>query len=337
MTIFGMGLDESGELLFPPLDEASFVRRLEQGLGANVAELRASASATATRSAYRLELELGPVVDLRDPLAAGWTFLVNENDPHRAAICEALRPLAEHRGMTDPARPLLFQSDADWQEWMIDNYSSVGIEQVPHYVLIAGGPDQVPFHFQALLDVAASVGRVDLSPGELRCYADKLIRLEKADAPATTKNAVIFATDAGRGRDGSWDPTYFSRKYMADPLAAYVRDQLEFQVSAVLGAEATKDRLVQALYGSRPWCTRQVMACGHPTATRSGKGSSTGRSAASARRRPGTGRNGCSPRTTYRRTSHSSKARCSSSSLASGTARRPRATSRTGSAARPTR
>ena len=252
MKIHGMGLNESGELLYPPMDDASFARRLEQGLEGNVAELRASASATATRSAYRLELELGPVVDLRDPLAAGWTFLVNEADPHRAAICEALRPLAEHRGMADPTRPLLFQSDADWQEWMIDNYSSVGIEQVPHYVLIAGGPDQVPFHFQSLLDVAASVGRVDLPPAELRCYADKIIRLEQAEEPATAKHAVIFATDAGRGRDGSLDPTFFSRTYMAEPLAAYVRDQLEFRISAVVGDQATKGRLVQALCDNRP-------------------------------------------------------------------------------------
>jgi hypothetical protein len=252
MKILGMGLNESGELLFPPLDEASFAQRLQQSLEGNVAELRASASATATRSAYQLEIELAPVVDLRDPRAAGWTFLVNEADPDRAAIAEALRPLAEHRGMADPAKPMLFQSDIDWQEWMIDNYSSLGIEQVPHYVLIAGSPQQVPFHFQALLDVAASVGRVDLPPAELRSYADKVIRLEQADGPATTKTAIIFAPDAGRGPDGSYDPTFFSRRYMAEPLAAYARDQLGFQASAIVGDEATKDHLGQALSGARP-------------------------------------------------------------------------------------
>jgi hypothetical protein len=252
VKILGMGLDESGQLLFPPFDEANFASRLEEGLAGNVADLRASASATATRTAFRLELELAPIADLRDPRAAGWTFLVNEADPDLADIVDALRPLAVHRGMADPAKPLIFRSDADWQEWMIDNYSSIGIEQVPHYVLVVGGPDQVPFHFQALLDVAASVGRVDLSPPDLRAYVEKLIRLESADEPATTKDAIIFAPDAGRGPDGSFDPTYFSRTYMAQPLADHVRDQLGFRASSILGDEATKDHLVHALSGARP-------------------------------------------------------------------------------------
>ena len=65
--------------------------------------------------------------------------------------------------MADPAKAApLFQSDADWQEWMIDNYSSVGFQQVPHYVLIAGEPRTGAIPFQALLDVAASVGRVEI-------------------------------------------------------------------------------------------------------------------------------------------------------------------------------
>ena len=252
MKILGMGLDESGQLLFPRFDEASFARRLENGLADNIAELRASANAAATRTAYRLEIELTPVADLRDPRAAGWTFLVNETDPNLSDIMEALLPLAVHRGMADPAKPLIFRSDTDWQEWMIDNYSSIGSEQMPHYVLLAGGPDQIPFHFQALLDVAASVGRVDLPPPDLRAYVEKLIRLESADEPATTKDAIIFAPDAGMGPDGSLDPTYFSRNYMAQPLADYIHDQLGFQVNSILGDEATKDRLVRTLSGVRP-------------------------------------------------------------------------------------
>jgi hypothetical protein len=252
MKILGMGLDEAGQLLFPPFEESTFARRLEEGLAGNVAELRASAAAAAARTAYRLEVELAPIVDLRDPKAAGWTFLVNAADPDLHEIVDALRPLAAHRGMADPGKPLLYRSDADWQEWMIDNYSALGAERLPHYVLAVGSPDQIPFHFQALLDVGASVGRVDLPLQDLRAYVEKLIRLESADEPATTKDAVIFAPDAGMGPDGFYDPTYFSRAYMAQPLADYVRGQLGYRTRSVMGDEASKDHLVQALSGARP-------------------------------------------------------------------------------------
>jgi hypothetical protein len=39
---------------------------------------------------------------------------VNGDDPSLNDVIDVLRPLAEHRGMADPARPLVFHSDDDW-------------------------------------------------------------------------------------------------------------------------------------------------------------------------------------------------------------------------------
>ena len=56
---------------------------------------------------------------------------------------------------------------------------------------------------------------------------------------------------------------------MAEPLAAYIQDQLEFRVSAVLGAEATKETpgAGSVCQRSQPWCTRQAMVCLRQAAT----------------------------------------------------------------------
>lgn len=249
----GMGIDyRTGGLLIPPFDEATFAERLEEGLGRNREELRARTAVSTARTTFRREIEFAPMVDLRDPRAAGWTFLVNGEDPSLNDVIDVLRPLAEHRRMADPTRPLVFHSDDDWEVWMIDNYTSVDVESLPHYVLVVGGPDLVPFQFQALLDIVASVGRVDLPLPDLRAYIEKLIRLETADQPATRKETVVFAPDAGLGPDGSYDPTYFSRAYMAEPLARYVQERLGFPTRTILGDEATKAHLQEALVGTRP-------------------------------------------------------------------------------------
>lgn len=251
MKILATGLSRAtGEPLVEPIDAAVFGEQVRQGLERNADDLRERAKATSQGAVYRREVELGPVVDVRDPRAAGWTFLVNADDPDRDALVDAVRPLAEHRRMPDPSKPLQFRMGDDWFEWLLENYSSLDMSAVPHYVLTLGGPDLVPFQFQALLDAAASVGRVQLTPDELRAYADKLIRLESAPDPVPEKRAVVFAPDYGMRPDGQFDATYFSREYMAKPLDGYVRDKLGFETVAFLGEPAVKSALVEALGGA---------------------------------------------------------------------------------------
>ena len=108
--------------------------------------------------------------------------------------------------------------------------------KVPHYILIAGDPDQVPFHFQTLLDSAASAGRVDFdSIGDLETYIDKVLRYERASDPTAAREALFFATDGGPG-----DATHFSRRFMADPLAKHVSKTRRFPTRAVIAEDATK-------------------------------------------------------------------------------------------------
>ena len=218
MPILGNGLDyATGAPLFEPIDVQTFGQRLQASLGRNAAELAATARATQAGRSYRGEVERERGPDLGDPRAAGWTFLVNGADPQLDAIVQAIEPLARHRGMKDPAKPLIYRDEPmdEWFTWLLDNYTAYNFDQVPHYVLFVGGPDQLPFGFQALLDSAGAAGRIDFdgSLADLRAYVDKVIRLERARSPVAGREAIVFAPDGGYG-----DATYYSHRYLATPL-----------------------------------------------------------------------------------------------------------------------
>jgi hypothetical protein len=254
MKIMATGIDySSGQLLGQAIDEAAFAARIQETLHRRAQEIRGVSIQTSQAMSTRYEVEQEAMVDMRDPRAAGWTFLVNRSDPQYREIIDAIRPLAEHRRMADPGAPLLYHSDADWGRWLTYNYSSNVSDQLPHYVLVVGGPEQVPFRFQALLDTAASVGRLAFdSIDQLRTYVDKLLRLEAASQPVPTQQVIFFAPDGGILHDGSYDPTYFSRRFMAQPLAGHVRSDLGFETVELFGENAEKGALLEVLRGASP-------------------------------------------------------------------------------------
>lgn len=250
MQIMGVGLDyATGRPLLDPIDEAAFARQIRESLAANIDGLRDLAATTTRGDAFRAEVER-EAMDLGDPRQAGWTILVNGQDPRRHDLIDAARRLAEHRGAAEPDVPLVFngeQPDA-WFEWFLENYSVLAPKRRPHYILILGGPAQVPFLFQSVLGSLAAVGRLDFdSPDDLRAYADRVIAIERADRPTVERKALFFAPDAGPP-----DATHFSRRYMVDPLAKHVRERCGVPSEAVTRHDATKERLQELLHGARP-------------------------------------------------------------------------------------
>ena len=115
--------------------------------------------------------------------------------------------------------------------------------RAPEFILILGGPEQVPFALQSFLHNVASVGRV--APErieELQAYVDKVLRLERASTPTVDREVLFFSTD-----DGVKDPTYFSREYMVKPLAESVANLPGYRVEVLQRDEATKSKLAGAL------------------------------------------------------------------------------------------
>lgn len=251
MKIMAFGLKMSGELLFKPVDEDQFRQSLIAALPGNAAALQDMADKTSRGITFRGAVTRR-VVDMGDPRQAGWTFMVGKNDPQRDQFTQILQPLAVQRGMADPSAPLVFSGEPEdkWGDWLQDNYYALKLagKKPPHYVLMVGGPEMLPFHFQSLLDTVASVGRLQFdTPEELKQYVEKILRLEAAPDPLVTREVILFAPDGGPN-----DPTYFSREYMVKPLTQHISQQLDFKTTALMGPDATKAKLVAALKGAKP-------------------------------------------------------------------------------------
>ncbi|HRZ56678.1 MAG TPA: hypothetical protein P5525_14625 [Candidatus Paceibacterota bacterium] len=251
MKVLGFGVDFKGKPLFAPVAGKEFEQQLMAALKRNAVRVRKSARATSVGFSYRSAIKR-KVVDMGDPRQAGWSYLVQHKDPQREDYERILAPLARERGMADPAAPLLFDEEGpdEWLDWINDSYYSRRLEgkTPPHYILIVGGPERVPFRFQSLLDTVASVGRLAFdNVDDLSQYVSKVLRLEKADEPTVTREALFFAPDGGPD-----DPTHFSRRYMVEPMATHVEKDLSFNVRRLVGNQATKQNLVEALKTQRP-------------------------------------------------------------------------------------
>jgi hypothetical protein len=249
MKIMGMGLNPEGRTLFNPVEEVDFAKALVAGLERNGEAMRQVSRTTSRAVTFRSEVQR-QVLDLGDPRLAGWTYLLNENDPQRDNLERALEPLARHRGMT--VGPLLYPGGGlhDWLAWFDDAFYELAmdVERMPHYILIAGGPEQVPFQFQSILSTAARVGRIALDSTEaVQSYVEKILRLEAMSTPVVAREVVLFAPDGGVS-----DPTYYSREQMVLPLQEHIEDKLGFDTVSLLDFEATKANLVEALTARRP-------------------------------------------------------------------------------------
>lgn len=253
-NIMAFGLNMAGDLLFPMMDEHSFSQVLIDALSQNAAAMQHLTGITTQGASFKGEVEK-EILDVGDPRLAGWTFLVNETDPQRDDLARIIKPLAEHRKMADLQQPLLYHKEPleEWQDWIVENYLALQLDgkKVPQYILILGGPEQVPFGFQSVLNTLAKVGRVCFDPpnalDELQLYVDKLIRLETASEPAVTRDIILFAPDGG-----PQDPTFYSRQYMAEPLIEHIREDLGFPVHKLLAYQATKPNLKTLLESHRP-------------------------------------------------------------------------------------
>jgi hypothetical protein len=249
MTIMTMGRSLAGEPLFTACSDERGAAALEAALAVRIEAVRAVTRAADAVPDFHGAEDRRRRDDRNDPLDAGWAYLVRADDPRSAELEGAIAPLAARRSMAGP--PLYYRGERanDWFDWLTREYfgrRNRGVP-VPGFVLMLGSPEQIPFEFQSLLQTLARVGRLDFEDtGDLRRYVDKLLRLERADAPAVEREAVLFGPDAGVE-----DATHHSRRLMVEPLAHKLRGR-GFATSELLGEHATKQALVDALAGHRP-------------------------------------------------------------------------------------
>ena len=244
----------TGEYLLPPLDPAEVAARAKQPPDdpAVAAQLRQLHTAM-TEESY------GPPFDI-DPSKveqAGWAvvFSTEAGDDVKAA----LEPLIECRRQRigDARTKVLDHRPGEgWTDWLARHGTAPGNirpENVPYYLLLIGGPDQIPFSLQYLLDTEYAVGRLDFdNDAGYRDYVAGLIDYEHTNAVPHDAMATFFGTR--HPFDGA---TQLSADTLVRPLIRSFQQGGRFasavsgyQFDEVLGEPATKARLCEILSGA---------------------------------------------------------------------------------------
>jgi hypothetical protein len=222
------------------------------------------------RAARWLRSKVGNWREPRDPYSAsrlelaGWGVIFPSGaDP---SIRQALRPLLDWRrsgaATVDERRyrelwgPSGYRPGDSMRDFLLRHKTELGAadpERLPYYLLLIGGPEEIPFSFQYDLDLRHAVGRLDLeTPEEYAAYAASVIAAEKAwGAPplaldtAPVRRAVFFCprnTDPMSGR-------------MRKELVGNLLDRLSvkpvpgWELQPVLEEQASREALQQLLGG----------------------------------------------------------------------------------------
>lgn len=205
---------------------------------------------------------LGAAASVKEPndlAQAGWGVIFPAGIAPE--IVAALQPLLEWRkaqagSLYREFRDYPFgQSARDWLNKKGVTIALVDPTQgVPLYLLLVGGPSQISFEFQYLLDSYWNVGRIEFdTPDEYAAYAASVIVYEQAAAVPTTRSSALWVTKNLADR-----ATGLLHNQIGVPLAnghgAHLPLGAEkgFALSAFLGEQATRANLEAILRGDTP-------------------------------------------------------------------------------------
>lgn len=247
----------TGEYLLPPLDPADVAARAKQppddpAMAAQLGQLHAMAEQSFGES-FGVPFHIDP----SKVEQAGWAvvFSTEANNDVKAA----LEHLIEHRRrwIGDARTKVLDHRPGEgWTAWLARHGTAPGNinpEKVPYYLLLIGGPNQIPFSLQYLLDTEYAVGRLDFDDADgYRGYVAGLIDYEDASMAPHDAAAIFFGTR--HPFDGA---TQLSADSLVRPLIRSFQQGGRFasavsgyQFDEVLGEPATKARLCEIFSGS---------------------------------------------------------------------------------------
>ena len=208
---------------------------------------------------------LGEEIDPTDLASAGWgVIFARDADPDVRA---ALEPLLRHRQtqasreVEQRFREIGGEMGLRRDESKIDFLQRYGIghgppdpDRLPYYLLLVGSPEEIPYGFQAQLDVQYAVGRLCLgSPAAYRRYAEAVVAAETA-ATSQPRRATFFGVE---NRDDRM--TFLTSEYLVRSVAEKLRAEHggggrgrpAWDIETVLSADADKARLAGILGGSQ--------------------------------------------------------------------------------------
>jgi hypothetical protein len=247
----------TGQYLTPPVDFADAAARAR---GTPVPDPDAAAlvhrsSAKSKTGAFEA-LPIG--IEPQNLAKAGWAVVFPDSTP--APVRDALQPLVKHRATKVPQDRCLvldYHAGEGFRAWLNRHGADIGKispSKIPYYVLLVGGPGDIPFEFQYLLDVEYAVGRLAFDrPEEYRQYAESVAAYETAAAPPTAREVAFWAT-----RHRGDFPTQLSADSLVGPLydgvagdpdeGEPVARMFGFESRLFKGPDATKANLAQLLH-----------------------------------------------------------------------------------------
>ncbi len=237
-----MSLEELSSLALGEVSEPAFQRRLE---GWN-------------RSAQQRAMGPKEGVDTRRLEEAGWAVVFAEDC--RPEIAEALLPLLRHRqqqaGQVHPARYRELRGREGYRrgESSLRFLARHGVgpgpadpDRLPYFLLLIGGPEEIPYQFQYQLDIQYAVGRIGFETAEEYArYAESVLSAERGEVFRPRRVAFFGVREKGDVA------TELTHDLLVDPLAQQLRrDAPDWEIVTSNGPEATKDRLQGLLGGSQ--------------------------------------------------------------------------------------
>jgi len=200
-------------------------------------------------------------VDGTNLAQAGWGIIFPADDPQTAALKEALGPLLALRREQAGPHFRLFEGADGYRpgESKVDFLARhrVGAgpvdpaRGVPYYLLLAGCPAQIPFHFQYQLDVQFAVGRLCFERlADYEHYARSVVAAEQNQVSRPRRLTFFGATNPD---DRATD---LSTRHLIQPLYTNLKANQgvaesnlpAWEVNLVQGEAATHARL-EALLG----------------------------------------------------------------------------------------
>lgn len=231
------GIDaRTGKLLIEPIAAVELEKMLQKRLLEKQKEMVPLYGGSGRLSQQRAFVEAWHLPKLEEPGESGWGAVIHKDDRR---LGEVLKPLIEHRN----GEIFYYDGNENAEKWIGKHFLG---RELPYYLMIAGAPERISFAFQYMLDVRFAVGRLSFEDEKsYENYCGGVIAREKGEAPRNEKRMIVCATDWGYE-----DPTFLSRKFMAEPLAELGAKQ-GFTVERLMGEAATEENLKRAVCGEK--------------------------------------------------------------------------------------
>lgn len=219
--------------------------------------LQASGAAPVPKAARRK-------IDVCDLAAAGWAIVFSERcpEPVRAALAPLIALRREQAAARDERCFKLLAGEKGYRagetrdEFLLRQKVSPGPANpaiFPYYVLLIGGPDEIPFSFQHQLDVQHAVGRLAFdTPEEYARYAATVVAAEAGRVKAA-REIVLWSP-----KNPDDEATELSFEQLTTPLAEHAKGLLatpgarpRCALRRLSASRATKAGLTRALSGKR--------------------------------------------------------------------------------------